>query len=268
MPDVTGFQLRSSRISLAVGALVFAIALASGFTVAAARGQKWSATSADIVLPSSKLDSATSAGYYESLSRGQVVATVAEILRLRSLKTSAADALSLSPSQRSNLAVNIQAVPETALVQIAVSSPERQVAGRMADAMLAEANAYFRSGWSDEVFPALRPTASRAGGEGLLSPYTLTPVSSGLGNEQRVGISTVQFGVVALLVAIVAGFAAQQATQQLGLLLAPRRPAVGALHPVAAAPADPGDLHEPGNGAIPGGTWASPPRGGPPSRLP
>lgn len=242
MPDVTGFQWRASRTSIAVGALVFAIALAGGLTVAAARGKKWSATSADIVLPSSKLDSVTSAGYYESLSRGQVVATVAEILRLRSLKTSAGDRLQLSPSQRRNLAVNIQAVPETALVRIAVTSSDRHVAGRMADAMLAEANVYFDSGWSDDVSPTLRQT-SRAGGERLLSPYTLTPVSSGLGNEERVGISTVQFLIVALLVAIVAGFAAQQATQQLGLLLAPRRPAVGPLHPAAAARADPGDLH-------------------------
>jgi hypothetical protein len=261
MPDVTGSQWRASRTSLAVGAAIFVIALVSGLAVAATRPHKWSATSADIVLPSARLDSATGAGYYESLSRGQVVASVAEILRLRSLNTSAADRLGLSASQRGDLAVAIEAVPETALVRITVTSPERRVAGPMAAALLTEANAYFRSGWSDELPPALRQAGAPASGAGLLSPYTLTPVSSGLGNEERVGISTMQFGVVALVVAIIAALAAQQATQQLERLVGARRPAVGPPEPPhVVETADPGDLREPGNGAVPGGTWASAPR--------
>jgi len=250
MRGVKRFPWRSSATSLSVGAVVFAIVLAGGLAVAVTRGQKWSATSSDVVLPSSRLDAATSAGYYESLSRGQVVATVAEIFRLRRLKTSAADRLHLSPSQRAALGVDIQAVPETALVRILVTSPEREVAGRMADAMLAEANAYVGSGWSDGRPLAPGQGAARGPGGQLLSPFTLTPVSAGAGNEDRVGIGWLQFAVVALFVALTAGVAAHQATQQL-VRLAPARP------PAARSAAEPGDVHGPGNGAVHG--WTEPP---------
>jgi hypothetical protein len=239
--------------------------LVGALAVAVVRREQWSATSADIVLPSSKLDATTSAGYYEALSRGQIVATVAEILRQRDFQATAADRLNLSPAQRRDLGVKIQAVPETALIKIAVTSPERRVAGRMADAVLAEANRYFGSGWNHELAPTPSQAASRPADGGLLSPYTVTPVSSGLGNEHRVGISTMQLGVVALLVALVAGFLAQQASQQLAQLLAARRP-VRDLRQAGRPERDRDDVQDPGNGAVVGHTWTSPPSGRSPSR--
>ena len=59
-----------------------------------------------------------------------------------------------------------------------------------------------------------------------------------------------QFAVVALFVALTAGVAAHQATQQL-VRLAPARP------PAARSAAEPGDVHGPGNGAVHG--WTEPP---------
>ncbi len=184
---------RRLRRSVAWGALVAMLVLLAGGAFLATRGDGWTAEATVMVVPDQGLDAAAGAGYYETLSRGHVVATVAEMLRLGRFRDEAAGDLGLTPGQRDSTTVDVQVVPNTAIITIAATAPEAGLAERTADAVVARATAY----------------------EGLPDPYDLIPVSGAADTARRPPVAGWQFVAVLLLIAVVAAVAAQQAAYHL-----------------------------------------------------
>jgi hypothetical protein len=179
--------------SVAWGAVALVVVLLAGGTFLATRRGEWTAETTAMVVPDQALDPAAGAGYYETLSRGHVVATVAEILRLGHFRDEAATGLGITPEQRDSVTVEVAVVPNTAIITIAATAPDARLAEQMADAVLARATAY----------------------EGLPEPYELTPVSGAAGTARQAAVATWRFAAVLLLIALVAGVAAQQAAYHL-----------------------------------------------------
>ena len=73
------FRSGSLRTSIVVGVVVALVLAGAGAFYAFSQQRSWVAESMLVVLPSADLDEATSASYYETLSRGQIVATFAEV---------------------------------------------------------------------------------------------------------------------------------------------------------------------------------------------
>ena len=84
-----------------------------------------------VVLPSADLDEATSASYYETLSRGQIVATFAEVAGALRFEQQAADRLALSAERRNLVKTEVTVVPDTAVILIRSTAGEPQVAQQM-----------------------------------------------------------------------------------------------------------------------------------------
>jgi len=187
--------------SLAWGAAALVAVLLAGGAFLATRSGEWTAETTAMVVPDQGLDPAAGAGYYETLSRGHVVATVAEILRLGQFRDEAAAGLGVTPEQRDSVTVEVAVVPNTAIITIAATAPDARLAERMADGVLARATAY----------------------EGLPEPFELTPVSGAAGTARRPAVATWQFAAVLLLIALVAAVAAQQAAYHLAAAAGARR---------------------------------------------
>lgn len=96
------------------------------------RSTSWTATSSFAVLPQQS-DAATTAGYYETLSRGQIVSTIAEVVRVQGAR---------SPAR---VQVAVEVVPETTLVQLTTVAPDADTAVSVADARLAAGIAAVRA---------------------------------------------------------------------------------------------------------------------------
>ena len=68
------------------------------------------------MLPAANLDDATSAAYYETLSRGQIVATFAEVAGNLWFAQQAEERLGLTPEQSKQVTTEVSVVPNTAVV--------------------------------------------------------------------------------------------------------------------------------------------------------
>ncbi|MFN2555472.1 MAG: hypothetical protein ABR592_01135 [Nitriliruptorales bacterium] len=189
-------------LSVAAGVLVAAVVLAIGILVLVRQGASWSATASIVVLPVKELEPETQAGYYETLSRGQVVATFAEMLRLRRFETAVADKLRLSPSQRRQVKITVGVVPDTAIITVTARSADPRLAEEMVDHLV--------DAWDLEVWH-------------LSTPYVPSILSWASGTARRSGTEPLQLGTALVFVALVTGLAVQQGTLQVGMLLARRR---------------------------------------------
>jgi capsular polysaccharide biosynthesis protein len=205
------------------GIIVAAMVSTAGVGYLLGRSKNWSARAVVAVLPSKNIDVATAAGYYDTLSRGQIVTTVAEILRLPRFKDTAADKLHLAGPARDQVSISVDVIPNTALAAVTATAPNRGTAEAMADGVVSSATGYIG---------------------GLSSPYDVVPVSQAAGESTKgSGLHTGSFLLVLAVAALAAGVAAQQAVYALVPLLR-RRKAASVAPPSTDAPAPPGPAPE------------------------
>jgi capsular polysaccharide biosynthesis protein len=154
-------------------------------------------------------------GYYETLSRGQIVTTLAELVRLGEFQTEVADQFGLSDSQREFVALTVSVVPGTAMLSVVATSEDPDLAAAMVDGVVQVATRYIGD---------------------LTLPYALVPVSTGANNLSESGQSTAVVIGVFTLAALIAGLVVQQATLQIMKLNEQRKPNRG--HSVPKGPPD------------------------------
>lgn len=160
-----------------------------------ARPQQWSATSSLLVIPKSANTSADSeAGLYDVLSRGQIPATYAELLRDRALEVEVAQQLGLTADDVGDVSLEVLVVPETSVLDLKVTAEQDAVAEEVAEGVLAEATSYLSK---------------------LDTPYKVVAAGDSAGTARREGLSPLPLAAVSAVVAIVGGSAVQQAVMAL-----------------------------------------------------
>lgn len=194
----------------APGLVVAVLVLTTGLGSALQRSTEWTATSSLLVAPrAANTDPDTLASLYDTLSRGQVAATYAELFRGAALKAAAGDRLGLSEDDRRRVRTGASVVPETSIVDVTATAPSAELAERMTDSLAQVATTRV---------------------EAMTSPYGVTTTSSAAGTAARGGLGQLELAVLALLAALVAGALVQQAWQSAVLR---RRPAAAARVPDA-----------------------------------
>lgn len=196
MIRITTFDVRALRRSLAAGIVVAVALLIGGSVFALSQQQSWTAESVVVVLPAASLDEATSAAYYETLSRGQIVATFAEVAGNGRFEQQAEEQLGLSERQRQAVSTEVSVVPGTAVILIRATAAEADTAERVADTITAMSAQY----WS-----------------GLSDPYRTQTVGSAAGSAYSSGTSPLVLLGAMLGVALIAGLAVQQAIYHLAV---------------------------------------------------
>jgi hypothetical protein len=194
MKSAGGVDGRALRRSLVVGAVVAALLLAAGLVYALAQQKTWTAESVVVVLPASDLDDATSAAYYETLSRGQIVATFAEVAGNLRFVQQAEERLGLTSEQGAQVTTEVTVVPTTAVILVRASAPDAAVAERVAD-MTTEISSDYLAGLSE--------------------PFRTYQVHEAGGTATSSGTPVLLLLAASVLVALVAGLAAQQAAYHL-----------------------------------------------------
>lgn len=171
---------------------VFAAVLVALGSLALALSQpvRWSATSSLVVLPAPEVDPSSAAGFYETLSRGQIPATFAQLIRLQRFESAAADSLDLSNVQREDVNLDVELVPDTAVVNLTLTAPGPALAEAMADGIVAEANRYVA---------------------GLSGPFTLAVIDRASGSAERSAQPILGFLLAGTLAGAAIGLAVQQA---------------------------------------------------------
>lgn len=217
---------RSARQSILVGAVVALLLLVAGAVLAVATKAQWTAESVSVVLPSTTLDEADSASYYETLSRGQIIATFAEVASNKRFEQQAEQNLGLDATQQAAVSSEVTVAPSTAVVLIQVTSDDRQVAEQVAGEMTTVSQSYL---------------------QGLAKPFRLEVVNNGAGTSFRSSTSPLVLFAAAVVVALVGGLAIQQAVYHSLVALRPNRQ--------AALPAEGDTTDEPSAPAAPRPQW-------------
>src|SRR2546421_9725550 len=109
---------RETAVSLGAGFTVCIITLVAGIIVFAPRSSQWSARESALVLPVTEIGFDSLAGYYETLGRGQLVATFTQVLRQQHFQASAAEGARLSATERRGLHATIQVVSDSAIIDV------------------------------------------------------------------------------------------------------------------------------------------------------
>ena len=219
---------RPVRASVAAGLVVALLLVAAGAVYAFSRPQAWVAESLVVVLPSAELDEATSASYYETLSRGQIVATFAEVAGSLRFSEQAEDRLGLSAAQRAAVTTEVTVVPDTAVLLIRSTAGEAEVARQVSAATTDLSVQYLAD---------------------LSRPYRAVPVPSARGAAEPTGTAPLLLLAAAVVAGLVTGLAVQQAVYH--LTVAARGPAAADPAPV---PSGPEVERPPAVGREPGGT--------------
>lgn len=176
------------------GILVAVIIGLVGTGFALTRPSVWRAEAWVVVLPAPELEMETAAGFYETLSRGQIVSTFAEVIRLPRFHQQAAESLAMTDESLAATEIDVAVVPETAMITLSTSAPDQEAAELLAD----------------EILGASLPFI-----ETLSEPYAVEIVSAAAGSGQPSGLSTLQYALAMGAVALVSGLAAQQVVQSL-----------------------------------------------------
>lgn len=225
---------RTARQSIVIGAVVALLVLVAGLVLAGVSKAQWTAESVSVVLPDPKLDAADQAAYYETLSRGQIVATFAEVASNARFQLQAEQNLGLDAAQQAEVTSTVTVAPSTSVVLIQVVSSDRLIAEKVAGEMTAVSQTYL---------------------QGLSQPYRLDVVNPGTDTAYRSSTSPAVLVVAALVVALVGGVAIQQAVYHslVALRSGSRLVRPGASRPTAgggepegpADPVDPAETSEP-----------------------
>jgi capsular polysaccharide biosynthesis protein len=170
------------------------LVLLVGLPAAWARQPAWQAHASLLVLPTGSTDPNELASLYDTLSRGQVPATYAELLRDNRPAQEAAAALRLSTAQLASLTVNVEVVPDTSVLDITATAAQPAVAAAVADRVADLGN---------------RRIAA------LSSPYGSRTLSGAAGSAVRQPLGrTASLALVGVL-AVLAGLVTQQVFRQL-----------------------------------------------------
>ena len=205
---------RPLRRSVATGVILALLTFGAGAAWVQTQHQTFTAEAALVVLPRANLDDATSAAFFETLSRGQIVGTFAEVANNPTFQKQSIDRLNLPHEQKVAIETTVTVVPDTSVILVRVSAPTATVAEQVADTTAELAAAYLAGVTSAYRIQIIHPAQGSAASSGM-SPSLLLVLS----------------GVVALTV----GVASQQAVYH--LLLARRMASPGedpgALEPLA-----------------------------------
>ncbi|SNX96675.1 hypothetical protein SAMN06893097_1057 [Geodermatophilus sabuli] len=158
-----------------------------------------------VVLPQG--GAAEAASYYDTLSRGQIATTFAEILSLR------ADPAAAAGGDGSDAEVTVEVVPDTSLIELSATAGAPGAAEAAADAALGQAQPYF---------------------DQLGAPYAVSVVEPAAGTAERAGLVLEVFAAVVAAVALIAGLASYLAVRALQHSRRQSRPLA------ASRPAEPG----------------------------
>lgn len=158
---------------------------------------QYSAMTTLVVLPAGT--SAEAASYYDTLSRGQIATTFAEILALRATPAGG------------QTKVTVEVVPETSLIQVTATADSARAAESAADQALGRAEPYFNQ---------------------LGSPYGVSVVQGAAGTAQHAGLTKGVLAGVVAAVALIAAFAAYLAVRGLQQARAQARLLDGRVDPV------------------------------------
>ena len=180
-------------------AVAFLVVLVVGLPAAITRHPDWQARASLLVLPTATAPPDSAAALYDTLSRGQVPATYAELLRSAGPVEPAVNALRLGPADRTGLAVDVEVVPDTSVIEITATAPRAATAVAVADEVAREGNARIAQ---------------------LGSPYGSRMLASAAGTEERGPLGARQASAVVLLLAVVAALVTYQLFRQ---LVVPRR---------------------------------------------
>jgi hypothetical protein len=190
------FDTKALRQSVVVGVIIALALLGGGVAYALTQHRTWAAESMVVVLPAASLDDATSASYYETLSRGQIVATFAEVAGSLGFEQQAEVRLGLTAGQRAQVTTDVSVVPDTAVILIRATADDADVAQRMVAATTDLSVQYLA---------------------GLSRPYRVVTVPSAAGSASATGMSLPVLLAAALAVALVAGLALQQTVYHLSV---------------------------------------------------
>ncbi len=188
------FSRREVRISVLAGAVVALLVVVAGAGLALVSQPKWTAESVLVVLPSTDLDTADSAAYYETLSRGQIVATFAEVADNLRFQNQAEENLGLSDAQRAGVTTTVSVVPDTSVILVRTTAGTAAVAEQVADATTTLASAYLA---------------------GLSETYRTDLVHGAEGTATSSGTSPTTVMALAVAVGLIVGVAVQQAIYHL-----------------------------------------------------
>ena len=172
------------RIEVRIGILVSSLVLLGGGFFALSNPVLYRASSTLVVLPDASANSV--AGYYDTLSRGQVVLTFAQILDLRAAGPAA--------DGRGSTGTTVKAVPDTSLIEIVAVARSGSEAEASADAVLVNARPYI---------------------DDLRSPFTIYLVRGAAGSAEKTGGVPAPLFLLIPLIAVVSGFVSQQALRAL-----------------------------------------------------
>lgn len=188
------FARREVRISVLAGAVAALLVVVAGAALAVTSQPKWTAESVQVVLPSADLDTSDSAAYYETLSRGQIVATFAEVADNQRFQDQAAKNLNLTDAQRAGMTTTVSVVPDTSVILVRTTAGTAAVAEQVADATTTLASAYLA---------------------GLSQPYRTDLVHGAQGTATASGTSPTTLLALAVVVGLIVGVAIQQAVYHL-----------------------------------------------------
>jgi len=185
---------REVRISVLAGAVAALLVVVAGAWLALTTPTKWTAESVLVVLPGADLNASDSAAYYETLSRGQIVATFAEVADNLRFQQQAEQTLQLSDAQRAGVTTTVSVVPDTSVILVRTTAGTAVIAEQMADATTTLASKYLA---------------------GLSRSYRTELVHTAQGSAFSSGTSPTTLLLLAVVVALVAGVAIQQAVYHL-----------------------------------------------------
>lgn len=205
---------RPLRTSVVAGLVLALLTLLAGGAYALTRQPSYTAESVLVVLPRTGLDDATSAAFYETMSRGQIVGTFAEVANNPGFQRQALDGLGLDARQRDQVSTAVSVVPDTSVILVRVTAGTAEVATAVADATAERATTYLGT---------------------LTTAYRTQKVQAG-GAVSSSGLTPALVLVLAAVVALTLGVAVQQAVYH---LLAARGLAVGEAGDPAPASAGP-----------------------------
>lgn len=179
------------RTSVYSGVVVALLVVVAGAFFALTSSSRWTAQASIVVLPSSSLGPAEESAYYDYLSRGQIVATFAEVgNNVRSLQDAQAK-IGMNEADQAKSSVTLSVVPNTSVVLVLATARTSHQAGALADATTELARTYF---------------------DRLAVPFRTQVVADATGAAKRTGPTKALILIATLVAALVAGIAMQQAT--------------------------------------------------------
>lgn len=221
-----GPSRRRSIVPVATGMLAAILVATLGAALLLGTAKKWAGQTTVVVLPDKSISVGASASYWDTLSRGQITSTVAQILALPRFKDLAGTQLHLDAARLAAVKLSTQQVTGTALVTVTAEGPNGRDAASVSDAVVAQAESTVNA---------------------LIRPYSVTVVSNAGGHAApSTATSRSKYLVILGVVAVALGFGVQQAVAQVSGAWSQRGQRAAeppARTPEAGDPAYPGAVH-------------------------